>query len=661
MSLLSVAIGIWGWQTGFWVFAIPMILVFEGRRFVKQRWHFSLNDLEGILKLCVGMVGLLFIIFLITQRSFSLIYTLFQWLPVCVFPLIAANAYSSSSLSVLLRLWASDPYFLKRGLNWKQNPIDLYKPFFTLCLLSASATNVNGMGFYIMAAALAVAMLRPYRSPRSNPILWAFLILLVGGLGFFGHLQLHQLQAKLEQQSAPWLSGLSGDSVDPYQANTRMGSIEDLKQSNAIVFRVGGGLLVRSSRHSFPILLREAIYNKYGSASWIATQSKFAPVAPNPDGKTWNLGTVTAPSPSITVSSNLNSGKGILRLPNGTSEIRQLPVDQMKKNQYGTVKVEGQQGVIAYQIQFNSDQSGDSLPTQDDLQIPDAEMSAIQQTLKILNLQGKPNPEVLNQVSAYFEKNFRYSLKRSESNQASTPLSTFLLKSRAGHCEYFASATTLLLRGAGIPARYAVGYSVDEFSPLEGQYIVRSRDAHAWVMAYVNGNWQSVDTTPPSWGVQEDAAASPLQIVSDLWAFVGFKLASSNIWIYLGLAIAPITAFFLWKWRRKFWLRRSPVPTITASEPIVASTKEGLDSEFYLIEQSLDELNLKRIASEPLQEWMIRLKAELPKSEFETLKSILNLHTRYRFDPQGIEATERETLRSLSQAWLDRSQKRVLN
>jgi protein-glutamine gamma-glutamyltransferase len=655
MSLLSVAIGIWGWQTGFWVVAIPMILVFEGRRFVKQRWSFSLNDLKSIFKLCGGAIGLLLIFLLITQRSFSLIYSLLQWLPVCVFPLIAADAYSSTSLSSLLRLLFSNPSSLKKGFSWKQNPIHLYIPYFALCLLSASATNVNGFKFYVMAATLIAMLLRNHRPQRSHPMLWVCLILLASGMGFFGHLQLHQLQAKLEQQSAPWLSGISGDSVDPYQANPRMGSIGDLKQSNAIVFRVAG------DRHSFPILLREATYNKYGSASWIATQSKFAPVPPNPDGKTWKLGTVITPSPSITVSSNLNSGKGILRLPNGTSEIRQLPVDQMKKNQYGTVKVEGQQGAIAYQIQFNSDQSGDSLPTQDDLQIPDAEMSAIQQTLKVLNLQDKPNPEVLNQVSAYFEKNFRYSLKRSDSNQASTPLSTFLLKSRSGHCEYFASATTLLLRGAGIPARYAVGYSVHEFSPLEGQYIVRSRNAHAWVMAYVNGTWQSFDTTPPNWTAQEDSAASPLQAILDLWAFVGFKLASAGVWGFVGLAIAPITAFFLWKWVRKFWMRRSVVPAIVELEPMSPLIKEGLDSEFYLIEQSLDALNLKRIASESLQEWITRLNAELPESEFEILKSIISLHNRYRFDPQGIEATERETLRSLSQAWLDRSQKRVLN
>ena len=36
-----------------------------------------------------------------------------------------------------------------------------------------------------------------------------------------------------------------------------------------------------------------------------------------------------------------------------------------------------------------------------------------------------------------------------------TPLADFLLRTRSGHCEYYATATVLLLRAAGIPARYA--------------------------------------------------------------------------------------------------------------------------------------------------------------------------------------------------------------
>lgn len=654
MNLVSLAIGIWGMQTGLWIVSIQMILTFEARRFVQTQGNVSSNYLKGLFKLFIGVTGLLFLFLLITKPSFSLIYSLLQWLPVVIFPLIAANAYSIINLSSLLRPLFSSRYFLQQRLSRQQNPMDFYTPYVALCLLSASATNVKGFGFYVMAAILVTIMLWKHRPQRSHPILWFCLILLASGMGFLGHLQLHQFQAKLEQQTAPWLSGLSGDAIDPYQSNPRMGGIGDLKQSNEIVFRVAAS----GDRPSPPLLLREATYNKYGSASWIATKSKFETVQPNSDGKTWNLNATTAKASSITVSANLNGGKGILKLPNGTSEIGQLTINRMKKNQYGAVKVEGGQGAIAYQVRYNPERSEDSPPTEDDLQIPEQEMPAIQETLKALKFQGKPGPAFLNQVDSYFEQNFRYSLKRSASNQSATPLSAFLLKNRSGHCEYLASATTLLLRGAGIPARYAVGYSVSEFSPLEKQYIVRSRHAHAWTMAYVNGTWKSFDTTPPDWTDQEDAGASPLQAISDFWAFLSFKLASSNILGYVGWTIAPIIAFFLWKWRRKLRVRRSVIPAIVASEPIVPLIQEGLDSEFYLIEKRLDELNLNRTASESLQQWLTRLKTQLPESEFETLRSILNLHHRYRFDPQGIEPIERKKLSSLSQSWLNELQKR---
>src|SRR5205807_1199702 len=83
-----------------------------------------------------------------------------------------------------------------------------------------------------------------------------------------------------------------------------------------------------------------------------------------------------------------------------------------------------------------------------------------------------------------------YSTWKGERPRKESALEEFLLNSRAGHCEYFATATTLLLRAAGVPARYAVGFSVQEWSRLEQRYIVRARHAHSWTLAYVNGGWR---------------------------------------------------------------------------------------------------------------------------------------------------------------------------
>jgi transglutaminase-like putative cysteine protease len=78
------------------------------------------------------------------------------------------------------------------------------------------------------------------------------------------------------------------------------------------------------------------------------------------------------------------------------------------------------------------------------------------------------------------------------------PLADFLFVRRAGHCEYFASAMTVLLRAEGIPARYVTGFSPGEYNDVGRDYIIRESDAHAWVEVYFPGyGWITFDPTPP--------------------------------------------------------------------------------------------------------------------------------------------------------------------
>jgi hypothetical protein len=122
----------------------------------------------------------------------------------------------------------------------------------------------------------------------------------------------------------------------------------------------------------------------------------------------------------------------------------------------------------------------------------------------------------------------------------------------------------LLSSGDGSNLFHVTGYSVHQFSPWEGQYIVRSRDAHAWTLAYVDGTWRTLDTTPPDWTAQEAASASPFQILTDAWSLLQFKLAmelrqltpQSLVRIALW-AIAPFGGFLVWRLRRAKFKRRS--------------------------------------------------------------------------------------------------------
>lgn len=72
----------------------------------------------------------------------------------------------------------------------------------------------------------------------------------------------------------------------------------------------------------------------------------------------------------------------------------------------------------------------------------------------------------------------------------------FLTQSQRGYCVHFASATVLLMRTLGIPARYVTGYAVSGGAG-ESQ-LVTEDNAHAWVEYYVSGmGWVPVDPTPP--------------------------------------------------------------------------------------------------------------------------------------------------------------------
>jgi transglutaminase-like putative cysteine protease len=76
------------------------------------------------------------------------------------------------------------------------------------------------------------------------------------------------------------------------------------------------------------------------------------------------------------------------------------------------------------------------------------------------------------------------------------PLLDFLFVHKQGHCEYFATALALLGRAAGIPTRVVMGYRVSEKSPY-GYWVVRERNAHAWVEAWLPElGWTTQDATP---------------------------------------------------------------------------------------------------------------------------------------------------------------------
>jgi len=103
--------------------------------------------------------------------------------------------------------------------------------------------------------------------------------------------------------------------------------------------------------------------------------------------------------------------------------------------------------------------------------VPEKEHAALDAALREAGASaGRPARETVLRLQQFFNGSFQYSLDLASGQQNATPLADFLLRTRTGHCEYFATAGALLLRRAGVPARYTVGFSSYEYSDLEGGF-----------------------------------------------------------------------------------------------------------------------------------------------------------------------------------------------
>ena len=95
----------------------------------------------------------------------------------------------------------------------------------------------------------------------------------------------------------------------------------------------------------------------------------------------------------------------------------------------------------------------------------------------------------------FFRDDFQYSLTPGDPGDAD-PLSRFLFDTRTGHCEYFASSLAVMLRAVGIPSLVVNGYLDGEWNPYGEYLVIRQSDAHSWVEAWIDGEWQILDPTP---------------------------------------------------------------------------------------------------------------------------------------------------------------------
>ncbi|UCD90181.1 MAG: transglutaminase domain-containing protein, partial [Desulfobacterales bacterium] len=581
-------------------------------------------------------------------------WMIIKWLPVVLSPLLLAQLYSTEG-GVNLRVLFLFKRKKKPSDTERKLLVDLSYPFFAICLLAAGAANHRTLLFYIGICILFTWTLWVVRPKKRSLKKWAILLLITGGCGYGIQFGLASLQGVITEAGMNWFVNFLQKDRDPYRAYTHMGEIGEIKLSSRVVFRVKPGGWDPGS-----LLLREASYDKYlsGAANWAASNRNFSSIAPVTGGGYWKILPDSQPDKTCTVSMPLNNGKGLLKLPNGTTMIGSLEMDRMQRSPLGSVKVEGK-GLVTYAAHYSSKLSTENPPSKEDLSIPNAEAATIQQIVSNLKLETLTSSEVLNAVSRFFKNNFSYSLEQKSLKGNGTVIENFLTKSRTGHCEFFASAAVLLLRGVGIPARYVTGYAVDTWDKMGEWILVRSQHAHSWAHAYVNGHWVDLDTTPGVWLEVERSRASPWRRIGDLWSWMTFGFSkwrwrqdASAGKTYLILVLLPLVVIMLVRILSKKRGRKR-IPGTEKNEKDLKDIR-SISEGFSLIEERLKEMGFYRQEWETVACWIDRL--ELSKSvmgNIETLRQIKDFHYRYRYYPQAFTVKDEEQMSSLVKKWLE--------
>lgn len=674
------ALVLWGWQADFLGWGLFMGVLIEARRLSSFRLDISLSDFNRFWNFnAILFVGVALYLFIAregpshvnalvagetpsgrlagVQEISATALSFLRWLPFIFYPMVLAHAWSQTP-----RLpWSTfSLYQQKRARNrptapvpdWANRQVHPAYPYIAIVLLASTASTTFPVLYLSLLSAVVAALLWPTSNSRFQ------VLTRLGSLGgilalvLAANQGLSHVRGMLQELENRLLQGGGDQGFDQTRAFTALGNIGRLKQSGSIVLRIA------STNSTAPGLLREATFNRFRSQAWSTSHREFSQVeSASFASRLWRRDRQTPPTEALTISRHTANGSAPLALPDNTVAVSEIPTVQIETNDLGSARLKDALPIAIYTAELGPNNlSTPAHPSEaEDLDLDglnEADAEAIQRVAHQLGLNpGTPHREAIATVEKHFASGFAYSLwqEPNRKQRATSPLAEFLLNTKAGHCEFYATATVLLLRKAGIPTRYAVGYSPGD--RIRGGWVARGRDAHAWCRVLVDGRWIDLDTTPGIWREKEAKRRNLLEPLLDGFSHARFRFAtwrqSSNQWRLLSIA-AGVTGLGWLAWRQlrgSQWRRTRGANTKLAR----SASLPGLDSEFYAVVLMLEKVHGKRLPHETLLEWLRRV---VPQSHPHrtNIFEALQLHQRLRFDPMGIPIPDRSRLARIAEA-----------
>ena len=119
---------------------------------------------------------------------------------------------------------------------------------------------------------------------------------------------------------------------------------------------------------------------------------------------------------------------------------------------------------------------------------------------------GRNDFEKATRIQNAIARTARYTLKPRALSPTSDAVEQFLMTTKVGYCDLFATSMVMCARSVGLRARYTVGYLVTDYKKdAEGFYSVKAKDAHAWAEIFFDGaGWVPFDATMGAQIVPDD-------------------------------------------------------------------------------------------------------------------------------------------------------------
>lgn len=649
-----------------------LAILVEARHWTRIRWDFDDDACARAWQLTFIGIALAAVLIWLDGSRYTALPGLLSWMPPLLLPMQFVQAYGmrdSLPLGVFSFLARQRRERNRRlGLTEEVTEFNFGNVLFAVTIVSASVGSKADSRVFLPGIVFLTGWIL-LASARGRALALIPVVIIAGFLALVGQLGL--------ERAEEWIGGGSSSYRGRFDANfvsTMIGTRGTVQLSPDILWR-----LKPREKTPPPRLLRTATFNTFLGTNW---QNQRVASTDFKDLDTRLIG-----EKACFLLQEVERADNMLALPwyslrGGASEETPLPLpgdaaglsdfelDGIERNSFGTVRVFPKQSVIDGTVYWRGGTFPETEPLlHEDLKIPLAESGpegAISQAVRDLGLKDEPDlAGKLAKIRTWFHKEFRYTLRLSISPPTiderldrikdPTVLAKFLNDVRAGHCEYFATAATLMLRDAGVPARYAIGYAVMERDSKHGEWVIRGTHGHAWCRVWdeTTGQWIDFDPTPTDWSNALAVTTPWTQRFNDglkrlredffLWRNrPGNRLAVSLTMLGIGLGLAGFITKRLWRSKRRI------------AEKIRAAGYTGpvVRTPLHSLEQPARKLLGDRPQGQTFAAWIAKLRPSIPDAA--SLDEAIAIHQQLRFDPAEPPPGAKERLEQLARELRER-------